>query len=455
MTSCRTKQATDHTPRSGRSPWAAAVALALALVLVPAQAAPARDTTLSKEDQVCLDCHAKPGLRKTLGDGQALSLYIAPQDFAQSKHNSSGCEGCHSDIDTKSHGKQAKPMASRRAHAQEMMQTCRDCHKKAMKQYEDSVHSALVQAGSDKAPLCSSCHDPHATRSAKQVPAGETGSVLCQQCHKALAQAFEASVHGQSGGENLDCKDCHRTHNSKSATTGDHLKGQCVSCHKEVATSHAQWLPNTQHHLEAVACAACHVPGTTRRVDLRIYEAAPGQAAAEKVGVPQFVKLANSADPKGTGIDGRALWSLLQEVSRNPDSKTFVRGRLEVQTGIEAHSLAPKGKALKDCATCHQQGAAAFQAVTVSLAGADGLVRRHGASSGILNSLESVGSVGGFYAIGSTRIKLLDTLLVLTLAMGIAIPALHLSVKLFMARRRKAAAAAAAAAQAAPVDETK
>src|SRR5512133_1041345 len=142
MTRSRTTHATAALPRRGRALWGAAVALAFALVLGPAQAAAPKDTTLSKEDKVCLDCHAKPGLAKTLANGEKLSLYIPPQGFAQSQHNSSGCEGCHSGLDAK-HDTQPKPMASKRGHSLEMMEACRDCHKKTMKQYEDSVHSAM------------------------------------------------------------------------------------------------------------------------------------------------------------------------------------------------------------------------------------------------------------------------------------------------------------------------
>lgn len=445
MTRFRISQAAAELQRRGRPLLGLALALALALLLgAPASAAVSKekDTTLSSEDKVCLDCHAKPGLRKTLANGEAMPLYIAPKGFAESQHNSSGCEGCHSDIDVKAHSKEPKTINSRREHSQGLMETCRDCHKKTMKQYEDSVHSAQVQAGSAKAPLCSDCHDPHATRSAKENSNGD--NVACQQCHKEVSKAFAASIHGASGDEALACKDCHRTHNIKAAAMGTHLKDQCVSCHKEVATSHATWLPNTARHLEAISCPACHSPGTTRRVNLRIYEGtAAAQQATEKVGVPQFIKLASTFDPKGSGIDGRALWSLLQDLSRNgTDSRTIVRGRLEVQTGIESHSLAAKGKALMDCATCHKQGAASFQKVTVSMAGPDGRPLRHGATDGILNSIESIGSVGGFYTIGSSRIKLLDVMLVMALGAGILIPGAHLVVKLVSARKRRAAEAA-------------
>ena len=429
--------------RSHRSQFAAfaaaALALAFSLVSGPVHAADPADAKLSKEDQACLECHAKPGTRKTLANGETLSLYIAADAFAASKHAREGCEGCHSQIDTATHGKPGneQKMASKRSHAVESTETCRDCHQKTMKKYDDSVHWALVKTGSEKAPLCANCHNPHATKSLKDANAAD--NALCQECHKDISKAFTASVHGTEG-ENLECKDCHRTHDVKAATAGDHLRGQCVSCHKEVATSHAKWLPNAAHHLEAVSCGACHNPDAARRVDLRIYEAqGERKPAAEKRGVPQFVQLTNTS----TSLDGRALWGLLRDLSRGNDwdERSFVRGRLEVQTGVQAHALAPKGKAIKDCATCHKQGAAAFQAVTVSMIGADGRPVRKGATQGILSSAESIGSVSGFYAVGGTRIKILDVLLLMALAGGVLLPGGHLAMKILSERRRKAAAA--------------
>jgi uncharacterized protein YbaR (Trm112 family) len=249
-------------------------------------------------------------------------------------------------------------------------------------------------------------------------------------------------VHGKSGDEALVCKDCHRTHDIRAAGFGDRMQTQCMSCHKDAVATHAQWLPNTERHLEAISCPACHSPGTTRRVNLRLYEGGAPQPDG-KIGVPTFVKLANAADATG-GLDSRALWSLLQEFNRNgTPARTVLRGRLEVQTGVQAHQLAGKALALKDCDTCHREGAASFQSVTVSMAGPDGRPLRHDAAKGVLTSIESVGAVGGFYTIGSSRIKLLDALLLLSLAAGICIPGAHLTMKLYFKRRASSHAAPA------------
>ncbi|HJV88413.1 MAG TPA: cytochrome c3 family protein [Noviherbaspirillum sp.] len=439
MTRSRTLSAAARPPYHRASfilAMMAAIALFIMSMAVHAADDKDKDNGLSDEDMACLKCHSKPGQEKTLGNGEKLSLFIGTKAFAESAHHKEGCEGCHSEIDEKTHGKEKTSIASKRAQALSMMDACRDCHKKTFKQYEDSVHAALVQDGSEKAPLCSDCHNPHTTRTAKSAPAASS-AVICQKCHEKIDKAFTASVHGQSAGDDeLACADCHRTHNVKAASLGNNMKKECISCHRDTASTHSKWLPNTERHLEAISCPACHSPGAKRRVNLRLYDGMTQQQASDKVGVPQFIKLAGSPDANSS-LDARALWSMLQEFNSNGGpTKTVLRGRLEVKTGVEAHQMAKKEQALKDCDTCHSEGAEPFQSVTVSIAGPDGRPVRRDASKGILNSVESIESVGGFYAIGSTRIKLLDTLLVLTVAAGILLPGAHLTAKWLFRRAR-------------------
>jgi hypothetical protein len=87
--------------------FTAVVATALSVLGIGARAA--EDTVLSKEDKVCIECHAQPGFAKTLASGEQLSLSIPAKRFAESVHNSSGCDGCHSEIDLKDHGKTRRP----------------------------------------------------------------------------------------------------------------------------------------------------------------------------------------------------------------------------------------------------------------------------------------------------------------------------------------------------------
>jgi hypothetical protein len=257
----------------------------------------------------------------------------------------------------------------------------------------------------------------------------------CSNCHFAVFKAYAGSVHGQSG---LECSNCHSAHDVSAAAAGDKLKNACLGCHPKTLPAHQSWLPNAERHFESVSCAACHAPSAKRRVDLRLYDNAAQQRVAEKEGVPQFEKRARSADPKGAGLDALALHSLLREFNRDGDEpKTTLRGRLEVSTGLEAHNLTRKTEAIQDCAKCHRQGADPFQSVTVSIVGPDGRPVRYGAQQEVLRSIISVDSVGGFYAIGGTRIKWLDVLLVLAFLGGVGVPVGHLTLNWLFKRYAK------------------
>jgi hypothetical protein len=100
---------------------------------------------------------------------------------------------------------------------------------------------------------------------------------------------------------------------------------------------------------------------------------------------------------------------------------------MEVSSGVDAHRLAAKASAVRDCQSCHQYGADAFQNVTVSIIRSDGRKQRYQADSEVLNSVLSVDSVSDFYALGGTRVRLLDGLLILGLVAGLAIPLGHMT----------------------------
>lgn len=271
----------------------------------------------------------------------------------------------------------------------------------------------------------------------------------CAKCHENIFKAYSQDVHGQERSLNGKvapiCADCHQAHAVKAASLGDGIKDACLSCHDNAVDAHKDWLPNAERHFAAISCPACHAPTAQRRVNLRLYDDVAKHQISEKTGVPRFEKRARAADAKNVGLDERALWSLLKEFNQD-GGETSLRGRLEVRSGMEAHQLSEKSKAIKDCNTCHQAGAEPFQSVTLTIAGPDGRPLRHGIQKEVLNSLVSMESMGGFYAIGGTRIKLLDNLLVLVLLAGVSGPLAHMAIKwLFRSAREKREAEKASA----------
>ena len=422
--------------------WVAVVAAAvLALWFAPARAA---EPSLSDDSEACQKCHNKPDLQMKTQDGKTWPLHVSTEAFLKSRHADGDCTDCHEDIDDDSHATDKPPVESRRAFALELNEACKSCHKKHVTQYADSVHAALLREGSEQAPLCSDCHDVHTQQSVKIVrPVAETP---CLKCHQEIGKAYVNDIHGRTriaDGERAPlCADCHQAHAIRAASADAGLKDACLRCHEDAAARHKEWLPNAERHFSAISCPVCHAPTAERRVNLRLYDRKAGQQLAEKTGVPRFQKLVHAADQEGQGLNERALWSLLQQFgSEGSPGDVVLRGRLEVRSGEQAHQLADKAGSIRDCDTCHRADAQAFQSVVLTIAGPDGRPLRAGVDSKVLNSLVAIESVRGFYAIGATRIKLLDWLLALVVAGSIGGVLTHMTIK-WATRRIRAKVAA-------------
>ena len=410
----------------------AIAAVAAALTLLPAAARPASaaDPAPSKADQVCLGCHGVAGMEKKLTDGDTLQLLVPPAPYLKSVHGANGCTSCHANVDPAKHPPEKNDIASKRSFTVSMTQVCRTCHADKFEQWQNSIHAALVRSGNPGAPVCTDCHNPHAV---VKGAAEQVDQVPCKKCHSDIYTAYLGSVHGQSRLHQKDsyapvCSGCHTAHSVQSISAGalsQGPEGACVGCHADVLQAHEKWLPNAALHFQVVSCPACHVPNAQRTVDLMLIDSKNDKArGTEQIGVPLFEASAHS---DGKGIDAQALYNLLQTLDRSGlAGKTVVRGRLEVRTGPQAHQLADKSKAISDCKTCHSAGSKAFQSVTVSLVGPQGQRVVYAANADVLNSAISVESVGGFYAIGGTRIKLLDILLILAILGGVGFAVGHI-----------------------------
>jgi len=422
--------------RPGRRAYAsglAAIGLAVLIAALSGMRAPA-SAALAEGDQKCLLCHGTPGFEKELTDGTRLPLQIDGDHFGSSVHAALGCTGCHADVNLTSHPPAANPIASKRAFSIGMIQVCRTCHSDKFDQWSTSVHADLVKQGNPAAPICTSCHSPHTML---KGAAAAMDTVPCRTCHEPIFTAYAASVHGvlRSGGVTQAplCFSCHGAHDVRVPSAGAGRRDVCLACHTEAIASHRKWLPNVDLHFGAVSCPVCHSPKAHRVVDLILYNSATQKETPEPVGVPRFERLPGEAAKQG--LDAGTLMTLLTTLnSQGTEGKTAIRGRLEVSTGIEDHQLALASEAIGDCAACHQKGAAAFQSVVVSVAGPAGIPIRYDANKEVLNSALSIDSIGGFYAIGATRITLLDVLLTLAVLGGFAWPFGHLLVRWVVGR---------------------
>ncbi len=406
----------------------AAVAAVLALAAAGIVPAFAGGDAPSAADQPCLACHGSAGMEKSLEDGGTLQLHVPAELFAKSVHSQNTCASCHSDVDLAAHPPAKNDIKSARSFAITMAQVCRGCHAGKFEQWEGSVHAALVSAGNPAAPICTDCHNPHGVIKGAATKVGE---LPCKKCHTAIYTAYLGSMHAkarlESGQSNAPvCSNCHSAHAVKPTSLGRGPQAACLGCHAGALEAHRTWLPNAALHFEVVSCPACHAPGAQRKVDLMLIDSKGAQPlGTAQVGVPLFEA---SSGSDGKGIDAQTLWNLLQTLNRSGIAgETLLRGRLEAASGPQAHMLADKSKAISDCRTCHSAGSQAFQSVTISIVKPQGQRVGYSANADVLNSVMSVQSVSGFYAIGGTRIKLLDILLILAVLAGVGFAAGHLT----------------------------
>lgn len=369
------------TPSTAHRQLPAGAFLAITLSMAPFTNAGAAAGPLSDADTACLGCHSIEALEKALDNGEKLSLHVSGEGFAGSVHGVFGCASCHAAIDPASHPAAAASIASIRRYSIERAGACQLCHSDALEQYEGSLHSARVREGHPLAPVCTGCHGAHEVNP---------------------RTAYET----------------------------------CVGCHAADLDAHGDWLPNAALHQEVVSCAACHAPDAARMIDLRLYDGAAKRWVVEEAGAPLFGQLAQAADANGDGLDANELRNLLQEVNRGAAIPRTLRGRVELRTDVEAHRLADKSHAIKACDNCHQHGAEPFRNVTVSVTGPDGRPVRYPAHHDILGSALAVQSLPEFYAIGGTRSRILDALLVLALLGGVGIPVGHMTIKWLFRKRR-------------------
>jgi hypothetical protein len=409
----------------------ALVSPAFAQDKAPAAATPSAASAAapSAADQKCLGCHGFAGMTKKLEDGDVLQLHVPAAAFEKSVHRAIGCQGCHANIDPAKHPPTENKIQSARGFAVTTTQLCRNCHADKFDQWQTSIHAALVRAGNPAAPICTDCHNPHAVI---KGTAATLDQIPCKKCHSDIYTAYLGSMHGQARAHSKQsyaplCSDCHSAHAVKPVAVGTLAQGPeaaCFGCHAGVLEKHQQWLPNAGLHFRVVSCPACHAPNAQRKVDLMLIDAKNAQVrGTEQIGVPLFDASLNAG---GNGIGAQALWNLLQTLNKSGIAgKTMLRGRLEVASGPQMHQLADATKAISDCRTCHSAGSKAFQSVTISLVGPDGRRVGYGANADVLNSVISLGSVSGFYAIGGTRIKILDILLILAIVGGLGIAVGH------------------------------
>lgn len=395
----------------------------------------------AKENQYCLSCH-KSKISMTMKNGESLSVFVDESLLKSSVHGNLQCNACHTGFSKTEHP--VRVFKSRRDYTMTTSDLCRKCHTDAYKQYESSIHFSRVKSGDPKAPTCTDCHGGH---SIARVKTDKTlGLTSCNKCHGDMNRSYEASIHNKArikGDKNAPvCSSCHNAHNVQVTAMTTKIKEGCFKCHKDAESVHKKWLSNPPFalssfaglHFNTVSCAACHVPDAKRGIYLGLFDRKTGKPFPEE----EVIKLleTDSAGLKGKidinedgSIDSRELWNLFKLLYKKGVTTTFI-AKMDVSSGAEAHQIADKAKAVKECGRCHNPDSEFFKDVFIAVGKADGKPTLYSAKKEVLNSIFSILPASKFYVLGSTNVKLLDILFIIALIGGIAVPIGHITLRI-------------------------
>lgn len=223
------------------------VVISLFLLTPSANASPEFAPKESPQNEACLTCHNKPDFQRLLPSGETLSLTIDRDHYRDSVHRLTDCTDCHSNISAFPHPK--FEAQSRRDVSLQLYTVCQNCHGDQYNQTLDSVHMKALAAGNSYAAICTDCHNPHTqmqlTDASGQVLAEVRLDIpqKCAQCHSAIYQQYEDSVHGAAlsleGNPDVPtCIDCHGIHGIVDPTTASfYLKSPqiCAGCHGDAS----------------------------------------------------------------------------------------------------------------------------------------------------------------------------------------------------------------------------
>ena len=237
------------------------------------------------DNKVCLGCHDDPNLKKTLSNGQVVSLYVSGKMFSQTVHAVRICTDCH--VDTKQiphRNQQIAKVNCGRCHYVEQIQGAKMPRKPT--EYLTSVHKKALAAGNENAPTCQDCHGTHDIHKPSDPQSHVYRTAIpttCGKCHIEIYADYRESVHGRALLEgNTDvpvCTDCHGEHSiqspkdPKSSVFPTKIPETCSKCHASTRIEKKYGIPKERYltyresyhgvankygNVTVANCASCH-----------------------------------------------------------------------------------------------------------------------------------------------------------------------------------------------------
>ncbi len=206
----------------------------------------------------CAKCHSNPLLTESEGIHQPQ----AAEQYIDSMHGrgllvdglivAPSCNDCHGVHDI-------RPAADPRStiHADNVPATCGQCHIGVQESYRRSVHSQLVEAGDERAPVCATCHTAHQIIEPTEAAFKLLSDERCGTCHADRLKRYRETFHGKAMALGLPgvaaCYDCHGHHDivavddPASRLAGPNKVRTCQRCHPKANGNFADYIAHADH----------------------------------------------------------------------------------------------------------------------------------------------------------------------------------------------------------------
>ncbi|MCX7857236.1 MAG: cytochrome c3 family protein [Deltaproteobacteria bacterium] len=406
----------------------------------------------AKEERVyCITCHGRPELKKRFKNGENISLYVDEKQFLKSAHGKNRCSFCHTDFSKEKHPKNT--YESKRDFIEEHSpKICLRCHAEECKRYERCVHGAVSKKKDPKSgPVCSDCHKPHYVRLEKDDE--DLHLQRCIKCHVDVYGPYKESVHykgWKKGNKNAPlCTGCHKPHDV--LITSFNLKNNeiCFNCHKNIEKKHVQWFYNppfkstsfVKFHLESITCNVCHSKEKEGAVyfhpyDKRTKEPITVERLGELIVLPSG-DINKYLDKNSDGyVNANELWKVFNDLVDKNVAFTLI-GWMDVRNPVLSHLTEPKEKALRNCEVCHRADSPFFRDAFVVLRDRYGWPTVFKAHKDVLSTKSALSPLSDFYVFGSTRLAIVDFLLILAILGALLVPSIHIILRLWTRKWRK------------------
>jgi hypothetical protein len=209
---------------------------------------------------LCAECHRegeKAALRYTGLERQIIKRYtesIHGKGLLESGLTvTATCTSCHT-----AHRILPQSDPNSTVHRANLPGTCGTCHQGIRRQFERSVHSALVTKTDKPLPVCSDCHTAHSIQRVGEAGFRMAIMQTCGRCHAQLAEAYFDTFHGKVSRlgytKTAKCYDCHGAHDilpmsdSRSRLSPANVARTCQKCHAGATRRFAGYLTHATHH---------------------------------------------------------------------------------------------------------------------------------------------------------------------------------------------------------------